>query len=185
MLNPVRRIVTGHNSEGRSIVLSDAEAENIFANPLQPDRGLTNLWRMTDMPANNAGDADPVAGAAIGLEPAAAGNVFRIVQIPPESQVGQLSREELVRRARETFAALGAPHAYVDSPRHPAMHRTRTVDYVILLKGEVTMLLDEGEVRMKPFDVVIQRGTSHAWVNHGDEPAILAGVMIAAKSLSP
>jgi quercetin dioxygenase-like cupin family protein len=63
------------------------------------------------------------------------------------------------------------------------MHKTRTVDYVVLLAGEVTMLLDKGEVDLKPFDVVVQRGTNHAWVNKGKEPAILAAVLVDAKPI--
>ena len=63
------------------------------------------------------------------------------------------------------------------------MHRTRTVDYIILLQGEVTLLLDEGEVDMKPLDAVVQRGTNHAWENRGSEPAVLAGILIDAEAL--
>jgi quercetin dioxygenase-like cupin family protein len=63
------------------------------------------------------------------------------------------------------------------------MHTTRTVDYIILLSGEVTMLLDKGEVHMKPLDVVIQRGTNHAWVNKGKEPALLVAVLVDARPL--
>ena len=73
---------------------------------------------------------------------------------------------------------MGAAHERVDSSRHPAMHKTKTIDYIILLKGDVTLLLDEDEVRLKPFDVVVQRGTNHAWVNNGDEPALLIAVLI-------
>ena len=58
------------------------------------------------------------------------------------------------------------------------MHKTETVDYIILLKGDVTLILDEEEVSLKPFDVVVQRGTNHAWVNNGTEPALLIAVLI-------
>jgi quercetin dioxygenase-like cupin family protein len=67
--------------------------------------------------------------------------------------------------------------------RHPGMHRTRTIDYVVLLSGEVTLLLDKGEVDLKPFDVVVQRGTSHAWVNKGKEPGLIVAVLIDAKDV--
>ena len=63
------------------------------------------------------------------------------------------------------------------------MHKTKTVDYIILLRGEVTMLVDKGEVDLKPFDVVIQRGTNHAWVNKGDETAVLVAMMVVAEPL--
>ena len=71
-----------------------------------------------------------------------------------------------------------AAHERVDTSRHPAMHKTKTIDYIILLSGDVTLLLDEDEVRLKPFNVVVQRGTNHAWVNNGNEPALLIAVLI-------
>ena len=79
------------------------------------------------------------------------------------------------------FAAMGAEHCRTDTTRSPHMHTTRTVDYIILLQGEVTLLLDEDEVRLKPFDAVVQRGTNHAWINHGSEPALLAAVLVDAE----
>jgi len=63
------------------------------------------------------------------------------------------------------------------------MHTTRTVDYIVVLSGRVTLLLDKGEVELKPFDVVVQRGTNHGWVNRGDEPAVMAAILIDAKPL--
>ena len=73
---------------------------------------------------------------------------------------------------------MGAAHERVDTSKHPAMHKTKTIDYIILLSGDVTLLLDEDEVRLKPFNVVVQRGTNHAWVNNGNEPALLIAVLI-------
>ena len=73
---------------------------------------------------------------------------------------------------------MGATHERVDTSRHPSMHKTKTIDYIILLKGDITLLLDEDEVRLKPFNVVVQRGTNHAWVNNGSEPALLIAVLI-------
>ena len=73
---------------------------------------------------------------------------------------------------------MGASHERVDTTRHPSMHKTKTIDYIILLKGDVTLLLDNDEVKLKPFDVVVQRGTNHAWVNNGEEPALLIAVLI-------
>jgi quercetin dioxygenase-like cupin family protein len=77
---------------------------------------------------------------------------------------------------------MDAAHCCSDTSRHPGMHKTRTIDYVVLLSGEVTLLLDKGEVDLKPFDVVVQRGTSHAWVNNGKEPALIAAMRIDAKA---
>jgi len=181
MLYPARRIVTGHDAEGRAIVLSDGPATNIVTSPQTPSRGLINFWRTDCTPPGTEGEADPVAGPPQGLLPPTHGTVFRFFQIAPEKDQAHLSRDERERAAAATFAAMGAAHARVDASRHPSMHKTETVDYIILLKGEVTLLLDVGEVAMKPFDVVIQRGTNHGWVNEGDEPALLAAVLIDAE----
>lgn len=181
MLYPVRRIITGHDAKGRSIVLSDGPATNVVARPDNPDRGLINFWRTERTPASNAGDGDPMAGPPQGLLPPHGGTVFRFFQIAPEKKDAALPREEREKSMQAAFAAMGAASARVDTSRHPSMHKTETVDYIILLQGEVTLLLDEGEVHMKPFDVVVQRGTNHGWVNYGDVPAVLVAVLIDAE----
>ena len=79
---------------------------------------------------------------------------------------------------------MGAAHERVDTSRHPAMHKTKTIDYIILLSGDVTLLLDEDEVRLKPFNVVVQRGTNHAWVNNGKEPSLSSTVSYAIQTAS-
>ena len=84
------------------------------------------------------------------------------------------------KRAAEAFAAYGAGHARPHTSRNPWMHKTKTIDYIILLSGEVTLLLDGDERLLKPLDVVIQRGTNHAWINRGKEPALLAAILIDA-----
>ena len=78
---------------------------------------------------------------------------------------------------------MGASGERDASAKHQNMHKTDSVDYIILLSGEVTMLLDDGEVTMKPLDVVIQRGTNHAWINNGSEPAVLAAILIDARPI--
>jgi quercetin dioxygenase-like cupin family protein len=75
---------------------------------------------------------------------------------------------------------MGAAHERPDTSRHAAMHKTATIDYVVLLSGKVTLLLDEDERDLEPFDVVVQRGTNHAWINRGKTPALLMAVMIDA-----
>lgn len=76
------------------------------------------------------------------------------------------------------FDAMGAGHVRVNTARHPGMHLTQTLDYVIVLNGELKLLLDKGEVNLKPFDVIIQRQTNHAWVNLGEQPVLCAGVLV-------
>ena len=76
---------------------------------------------------------------------------------------------------------MGAAEARRDTSRHPRMHATATVDYIIVLEGEVSLLLDNDERHLAPFDVVVQRGTNHAWINRGSAPALLAGILIDAE----
>ena len=109
--------------------------------------------------------------------------MFRFFQIAPEKNEAGVSPEERNRRMGKMFAAVQAEDARVDTKRHPSMHRTNSVDYIVLLSGEVTALFDIGEVTMKPFDVLIQRGTNHGWVNYGSEPALLVAVLIDAEPL--
>ena len=109
--------------------------------------------------------------------------MFRFFQIAPEKHEAGISKEERDRRMGQMFEAAGASAARVDTRRHPSMHKTNSLDYIVLLKGEVTALLDVGEVRMKPFDVLIQRGTHHGWVNEGSEPALLVAVLVDAEPL--
>jgi mannose-6-phosphate isomerase-like protein (cupin superfamily) len=174
MLKELRRIVTGHNAAGKSIVMIDGPA----ARHLGPDsRGLAEIWNTDDAPVNTR-DATDRADIDVVLSPIANGSKFRFFAIAPEDP--SLSDEQREARSAEWFAAMGAAHERVDTRRHPAMHTTKTVDYIILLSGEVTLLLDEDERDLKPFDVVVQRGTNHAWVNKGKEPALLIAVLIDA-----
>jgi len=177
MLQPTRRIVTGHNAAGRSVVLFDGQ--------VHPRRELQDdiyLWITERTPASNVGHADAV-DRPIRLEPPPRGSVFHFVQFPPAAEMADLTLEERERLMVELFKQLGASHTRVDTTRSPGMHKTKTLDYIILLSGEVTLLLDEGEVNLTPFDVVVQRGTNHAWVNRGTRPALIAVVSIDAEPI--
>jgi hypothetical protein len=89
-----------------------------------------------------------------------------------------LTQVEKDSQAAEWFAGMAGAHLRVDTRRPPAMHRSRTTDYIVLLSGEITLLLDEDEVDLKPFDTVIQRGTNHEWCNRGIVPALLMAVLV-------
>lgn len=164
-----RRIITGHDAEGKSVIVIDG-----------PPTPLGAYWLTDSTPVDNTQSGD--AGEQVRtLEPPRAGSIFRFAAIPPED--ANVSPEERERRTAKMFAQMEAAHCRSDTSRHPGMHKTRTIDYVVLLSGEVTLLLDQGEVDLKPFDVVVQRGTNHAWVNKGTEPALLAAVLIDAKGV--
>ena len=141
------------------------------------------LWAADETPASIAGTTD-TAERPVVLEPPAGGLVFRFVEFPPDSAFAGVSGDEMEEIVAGLFAQLGALHARTDTTRAPGMHRTRSVDYVVVLSGEITLVLDDGEVTLKPFDVVVQRGTSHAWSNRGSTPALLAIAMIDARPLA-
>ena len=110
------------------------------------------------------------------LSPEKGGTKFRYFQINPIPE--GIPDEAIEAATAEAFEKIGAAHHRVDTSKNAAMHETDTIDYIILLKGDVTLILDEEEVKLKPHDVVVQRGTNHAWVNNGTEPALLIAVLI-------
>lgn len=176
MPDRIRRVVTGHDANGRSIVISDGAPSNIKQSPQRPGVVINNLWMTDSMPAKTAGPEDATA-TPMGLEPAANGTNFRIVEFPPETDyIAKVSAED----ARQAFGDMGASHAIQGGakPRHPFMHKTKTLDYAIVLSGEVYLVLDETEVLMKAGDVCVQRATSHAWSNRSDGPCKIAFILI-------
>ncbi len=164
----VRRIVTGHDAQGRSVFLEDTSTPMAGA--------LHEVW-MTGSPATFGGTPD-LGKLPVNLEPPPGGTLIRFVKLPPTAGMG---REELEALYARMFAEIHATHARADTRRHPAMHKTTSVDYGIVLSGEVTLLLDVGERKLRPFDVVVQRGTNHGWVNAGPEPCLIAFILIDAK----
>ena len=93
-----------------------------------------------------------------------------------------MTREQRGRLIAEAFASMNAAHMQTDASEHPGMHRTHTTDYIVVLSGEITLVLDKEERTLRPFDVVIQRGTNHAWVNRGGEDALLMAVLVDDKT---
>ncbi|MGQ0652802.1 MAG: cupin domain-containing protein [Betaproteobacteria bacterium] len=173
----MRRVITGHDAEGKSLILSDGIAPNMKEMPSFPGLALTDLWETKGAPASNEGDAD-AADRPIRLEPPPSGAIVRIVEFPPDSTRPQASD------GAEGFKAIGAGHAQDRHSSDPMMHRTSTVDYIIVLKGEIYAVMEKGETLLKPGDVLIQRGTNHSWSVRGNEPCIIAAVLVNAKPLS-
>jgi naringenin degradation protein FdeH len=167
-MRPVRRVVTGHR-DGKAVVLYDSAAPN---QKRRQASGLvsTLIWVTEETPADISGRADRAA-REIGVPPPPAGSIFRVVDFPPEE--GARSREAIL-----TEMGVVGDHG---GARHPGMHRTRSIDYAIVLEGEIDMLLDEGEIRLRAGDVLVQQGTNHAWVNRGAGPCRIAFVLIDAR----
>ena len=169
----VRRIVTGHDSTGKAILLSDGAATNVKVRQASGGLVSTLLWVTDQTPANVSGSQDR-AVREMGVAPPAAGSVFRIVDFPPTDGAA-MSHEAVIREmGLSDHAKGGAPS------RHPLMHRTKSIDYVIVLQGEIDMLVDDPEVHMKAGDVMVQQGTNHAWVNRSKANCRIAFVLIGA-----
>ena len=171
----MRRIVTGHNKYGKSIISIDGPPARSIGEDVG---GLFELWN-TDGHDINLSDNIDRADEDIILSPPDGGTKFRYFQINPLPK--GVSEQMMQEIAADAFEKIGASHHRIDTSKHPAMHKTETIDYIILLKGDVTLILDEEEIELKPFDVVIQRGTNHAWVNNGSDPALLIAVLIDSK----
>ena len=168
----MRRVVTGHDKNGKSIVVLDGPPARSIGEDVG---GLFELWN-TDGNIINTQDNIDRADDEIILSPPSNGSKFRYFQINPTPE--GIPMDIMQDIAADAFDKIGAAHHRIDTTKHPAMHKTETIDYIILLKGDVTLILDQEEVDIKPFDVVVQRGTNHAWVNNGSDPALLIAVLI-------
>lgn len=172
----LRRVVTDHNEGNRSRVLIDGEAAKLLA---IEETGLAEIWSAPLEGARLLEATDTLADRDLKLEPDAGAVKVRWFTVAPEDD-GR-TPEEKEAAAAMGFAAIGASHCRIDTARHPAMHKTDSLDVIILVKGAVDLLLDDGEATsLKPGDVVIQRATNHAWVNHQKETALLVAVLINA-----
>ena len=168
----MRRVITGHDNDGKSIIVLDGPPACSIGEDVG---GLFELWNTDGNPINTKDRIDR-ADSEIILSPPRNGSKFRYFQINPTPE--GVPMDVMQDMAAEAFKKIGASHHRVDTAKHPAMHKTDTIDYIILLKGDVTLILDQEEVDIKPHDVVVQRGTNHAWVNNGNEPALLIAILI-------
>ena len=157
----MKRVVTGHDAQGRSVFVIEDSPQPVVLEKAGGLR-LTELW------------ATPNEMRARRIEPDPGGTVFRVIDYPPDS-------ERLKSIDPEAhFASMGAQAAPAEKRRHPGMHRTRTLDYAIVLSGEIYAVLDQGEVLLEAGDVLVQRGTNHAWSNRSDRPCRIAFVLVDA-----
>jgi mannose-6-phosphate isomerase-like protein (cupin superfamily) len=173
----VRRVVTGHDDQGRSIVISDGPAPFLHVSPDDPEWYSTDVFRTGETPAQIVARQGETTEGPRRQLPTKRGSVIRVNNFPPEPEhVRRMTPEDSLR----AFAALGNPDAatFGKGGRHPLMHRTETIDYAIVLSGEIVMLLDEQEVLLKAGDILVQCGTNHAWVNRSNASAVVVFVLI-------
>ncbi|WNG37398.1 cupin domain-containing protein [Archangium minus] len=174
MTSPVRRVVTGHDAQGRSIVVSDGAPPVVIRAKEIPGLAFHEIWATMSTPAALEGEGEPTAKR--GIPPPPNGTVIRIVDIPPDKPLE-------ADAARASFESLGSSHsatAEAASP-HPLMHKTETVDYGIVLEGEIVLVLDNEERVLGPGDIVVQRGTNHAWANRSGRSCRMAFILIDAR----
>lgn len=176
MARQIRRVVTGHNAEGKSIFLMDEPNPHVFQR--SPGSAIVNqIWETDRTPADNRGREDPFK-PPYRLAPPKGGTTFRIIEYPPDKE----RAAALAQQLSDMQDSSGRAQARTPGEhRHPGFHKTATIDYAIVLSGEIYALMDEGEVLLKAGDVLIQRGTNHAWSVRGDEPATVAFVLIDAE----
>jgi len=169
----VRRVVTGTDENNHSVVQFDTRV------PLTPGpAGLTatNLWITDSYPAGFSFKED-AATRPIGISPPDNGTKFRLVEFPPldPATEAKLDPELLMKAVGDHAPKRGIP------VKNPFMHRTRTVDYAVIMSGEIDMMLDNVTVHLKPGDMVVQQATNHGWVNHGSQPCRILFVLMDAK----
>lgn len=173
----MRRVVTGHDSTGKAVVIADGYPG---VESSSQTRKAINLWFTDEMPAAIGLGQDDTIDRPYSIAPAKGGTAFRIYELPPDSEsIGGRSAQEI----KAAFNQAGGGNFSTtrpDSP-HPLMHRTETIDYGIILEGEIYLLMDDTEVHLKQGDVIIQRGTNHAWSNRSNSPCRMAFVVIDGK----
>ena len=169
-------MVTGHDAAGRSTFIIDAPTPHVFSRT-KGSAIVHELWETTGTPADNRGSNDAIARGHR-LPPPKNGSVFRVIEYPPDTErLAAIAREH--KLPDEAPAAPRRPTATIRAT--PAFTRPTTIDYAIVLSGEIYAMMDEGEVLLKAGDVLIQRGTNHAWSNRTSEPAVVAFVLIDAE----
>lgn len=175
-LPPVRRIVTAVDADGKSFIAEDGESPATLTIAARPGYRNANLWRTVG--ARPRVDAPDDILAHRGVCPPEGGTVLRVIDIPPQAQ----DPAERRRQAAATFAAMFPDATHHQQGDQPAgMHVTPTIDYAIVLQGELVAIMDRQETVMRAGDVLIQRGTNHAWANRSAQMARIAFILVDAQ----
>ncbi|AYB35254.1 cupin domain-containing protein [Chryseolinea soli] len=172
-----RRIVTGHDAEGKAIIIPNLPpmTTQLIGGPGGPT--FFEVWHTVETPALITAQPGAPDEHSLVLAPPGNGTRIRVIEFPPE---GDEIRKLTGADAQAKFKSMGnesASTSQAGAP-HPLMHRTQTVDYGIVLEGEITMVLDRGETTLKAGDVIVQNGTNHAWANRSGKICRMAFVLI-------
>jgi len=178
MSDHVRRIVTGHDADGRAIIQEDRPVPRVQRIGGEHGPLFFEVWNTRESPARIDRASGEPEESGISLAPPKNGTRIRVLDIPPDdASLEALSPEQIKAHFAEVAAADASSHAGAGS-RHAFMHRTETVDYGIMLEGELTLIMDEGETVIRAGDIVIQRGTNHGWANRSGQPCRIAFILI-------
>jgi mannose-6-phosphate isomerase-like protein (cupin superfamily) len=172
----IHRVVTGHDAQGNAVVASDGPLPVVTELKAVPGTVFHEVWCTTGAPAPVDNGPDPTVGPLM-LPPPRHGTRIRFVDIPPDTPELLARSADSVRAGFSEIGDAGASTATAGAP-HPLMHRTETVDYGVVIEGELTLVLDRGEVQLKPGSVVVQRGTNHAWANRSGRPCRMLFVLV-------
>jgi mannose-6-phosphate isomerase-like protein (cupin superfamily) len=169
---PFRRIVTGHDAKGRAVILEDAPPTRVFDNLGEKGLVFHEVWNTRETPApidRASGEPDETH---LTLAPPKRGTRIRVVDIP--------IYDAAAADFEAVFENIGGKDTHIgaEKGRHASFHRTQTVDYGIVLDGEITLMVDDSETTLHRGDICIQRGTNHGWVNRGNKPCRMAFVLI-------
>jgi hypothetical protein len=177
-LAPIRRIVTGHDAGGKAIIQEDGPPTRIQRIGGAQGPVFYEVWNTRETPARIDRSSGEPHEDGISLAPPKRGTRIRVLDIAPDdASLTSMTPQQ----ARAHFAEVGASDASSHTgtgSRHAFMHRTEAIDYGIMLQGELTLILDEGETVIRAGDIVVQRGTNHGWANRSGRPCRIAFVLI-------
>jgi mannose-6-phosphate isomerase-like protein (cupin superfamily) len=176
---PIHRVVTGHNAQGAAVVVSDGPLPTVAHIAAIPGTVFHEVWSTQGSPTRVDNGADPTVGPVV-LPPPAQGTRLRFVDIPPDTAEFLAQGSARMQEAFSQIGDVDASTVKAHSP-HPLMHRTESVDYGVVIEGEMTLVLDTGEVLLKPGSVVVQRGTNHAWANRSGQLCRMLFVLVDGK----
>lgn len=180
---PIHRVVTGHADDGRAVVVQNGPLPTVVNIAAIPGTVFHEVWSTSGTPAPVDNGADPSTGPLM-LPPPRQGTRIRFVDIPPDTAEFLAQGAQRMGEAFAQIGDTGASTVRADSP-HPLMHRTESVDYGVVIDGELTLVLDEGEVLLRPGSVVVQRGTNHAWANRSGRPCRMLFVLVDGRYDAP
>jgi len=171
----IRRVVTGLDDNNKAVILFDSSL------PFTGNRNLqVQLWSTDSSPAGFSFKEDrgtKLFDTPNSISPPDNGSIFRVIEFPPinPDAISKMDPNLIMKIVGDHAPARGLPVKY------PLMHRTRTVDYIYIISGEIDMMLDDSVVHLKAGDVVVQQATNHAWINHGPEPCRILFVLMDSK----